>query len=162
MAQIRIHGLIITSPFLAPADELPMAKVWASKILGSLFPKKSMLAEEVDADILTHDAKMREAHRQDELNLTHFTLGWARAAMIAQDTVCNKRLKTLDMPVLYMFADDDKVANPRRNHIFGDQLKAGDKTVIKKAGEYHEILNETDRQVTFETIGSWIVERVGK
>ena len=158
IAQTRIHGLVITSPFLGPADELPNAKIWASKLLGTLTPKLSLPVEEVSAEILMHDPEMQEAHRKDELNLSKFTLGWAKASMAAQKKVTGATAKTLDMPVLFLFAGDDKVADPKKNKVFGEQLSGDDITVIEKEGEYHELLNETNRKVTLETIGKWMVD----
>ena len=71
------------------------------KTLGALIPKLSLPADEVNVDVLMHDPEMREAHKKDELNLTRFTLGWAKAGIATQQTVCQAKAKTLDMPLSY-------------------------------------------------------------
>jgi alpha-beta hydrolase superfamily lysophospholipase len=68
-------------------------------------------------------------------------------------------LKKCPVPLLFMYAGDDQVANPHVNESFAAAISSSDKTVVRREGEYHEILNETMRTETFALIKDWILQR---
>lgn len=154
-----VKGLIISSPFLAPANELSYFKVLISKLLGYLFPTLALPANEVTAEILMHDEGKRQEHKNDALVQSKFTLGWAVQGMRAQKRV-KEDLKECVIPLLFLYAEDDKVACPSTNQRFANEISQPDKTVVERKGEYHEILNETKRTETYALIKEWVLQRV--
>jgi alpha-beta hydrolase superfamily lysophospholipase len=156
----NIKGVTITSPFLAPANEISYGKVVVSKILGYILPRLALPANEVTSEILTHDEMKRAEHRVDPAVQSKFTLGWAVQGMAAQKRVLND-LKKCPVPLLFMYAGDDQVANPHVNESFAAAISSSDKTVVRREGEYHEILNETMRTETFALIKDWSLQRCG-
>jgi alpha-beta hydrolase superfamily lysophospholipase len=154
-----IQGVIVTSPWLAPAEDLPYAKVLASKVLGRCWSTFSMPASEASAATLMHDEEKRREHENDKSNLTHFTVGWALQSMITQKKV-RENLKELPLPLLFAYAGKDMVASTSVNKNFAEELKADDKIVIEREEEYHEILNETNRKELFGIIEDWIQKHV--
>jgi alpha-beta hydrolase superfamily lysophospholipase len=153
-----VKGVIITSPFLAPANELSYFKVMISRVLGYWLPTLALPANEVTAEILMHDEQKRFEHLNDPLNQSKFTLGWAVQGMRAQKRVRHE-LKECPVPLLFMYAEDDKVACPTVNKTFANTIGQADKTVVERIGEYHEILNETKRVETYALIKDWILAR---
>jgi alpha-beta hydrolase superfamily lysophospholipase len=154
----NIKGVTITSPFLAPANEISYGKVIVSQILGYILPRLALPANEVTSEILMHDESKRAEHRVDPAVQNKFTLGWAVQGMAAQKRVL-QNLKQCPVPLLFMYAGDDQVANPHVNESFAAAISAADKTVVRREGEYHEILNETMRIETFALIKDWILQR---
>jgi alpha-beta hydrolase superfamily lysophospholipase len=153
-----VKGVIITSPFLAPANELSYFKVMISRVLGYWLPTLALPANEVTAEILMHDEQKRFEHQNDPLNQSKFTLGWAVQGMRAQKRVQHE-LKECPVPLLFVYAEDDKVACPTVNKTFANTIGQADKTVVERIGEYHEILNETKRVETYDLIKDWILAR---
>jgi alpha-beta hydrolase superfamily lysophospholipase len=155
----HLKGLIVSSPWLAPADELPQIKIWASKVLGNVIPRLSLPATEVSAEQLTSDPQKIQEHKDDPLVLYRFTVGWALESMKAQARV-RERLKEVPVPLYFVYAGSDTVANAAVNKEFADRiLPHPDKTVVEKPDALHEVLQETDRAELFEAMGKWILER---
>lgn len=158
-----IRGVVLTSPFLAPAGEVSYVKVLLSKILGSILPKLSLPADEVTADVVMHDKEKIKEHDADPLILSNFTLGWALHAMNAQARIkekLDKEKKEFPLPVLFAYAEDDKVACAKTNRESAEKMVQEDKTILERKGEYHEILNETNRRELFGILRDWMLKRV--
>lgn len=151
-----IQGVIITSPFLKAADDLGWFRMTLSKILGKLIPKAAVAANVKSTD-LTHDEAIAKAHDQDPLVLKDFTLSWASEAMAAQKRVVNRT--DFPLPILLVYAGDDKISSMEANEEYAEALQQDDKTVIPRQEEYHEVLNEVNREELHETICKWILKR---
>ena len=114
----------------------------------------------VCSSFCTDNAGMRKAHDEDPLNLKKFTLGWAKQGLAVQSHVVAMTEKTLNLPLLFLYADADKVADPIKNRKLGEELVSEDKTVVVKKGQYHEVLNEVERGETMATIAEWVLKRI--
>ena len=156
----EIKGLIVTSPWLGPAKKLPYIKVLASKVLGNIFPKLTLPVdkEELSGKVLTHDPIKVKDNDDDEMNLRFITVGWAYQALLAQKRVTTL-CKQIPVPFLFAYAELDLVSDPELNKKFGQMVAADDKTILERKGDYHEILNETDRKELYETFAEWILKR---
>lgn len=153
-----LKGMLISSPFLAPAAQLPAYKKIASKVLGCIVPRLSMPANEVTSKVLTHDVEKQQAHDADPLILYNFTVGWAKEGMNVQARVLNE-CRTVNVPLFYVFAGQDQVADPNVNREFGQQISQEDKTIVERPDDFHEVLNEINRRELFEQMSQWILER---
>lgn len=154
-------GVIISSPFLKPAELVPTWKVYASKILAWIAPFLPVPAGEITGEVLTHDEDKRKEHDEDPLNLQTATVGWGYGALKTQDAVLNtwNPPSAGKLPLLLCFGGADPVADPTVNRDFFAKLESTDKTVNERKDKFHEILNETDRAELFEEIKNWIVAR---
>mmetsp|Transcript_17349 Transcript_17349/g.32906 ORF Transcript_17349/g.32906 Transcript_17349/m.32906 type:complete len:288 (-) Transcript_17349:100-963(-) len=155
-------GVIISSPFLKPAELVPQWKVYASKILAWIAPVLSVAAGEITGDVLTHDKAKAKEHDEDPLNLHNATVGWGYAALKTQNAILNqwKPPTVGDMPLLLTFGSADPVADPAVNREFFAKLESKDKTVDERKDKFHEILNETDRAELFREIKDWMMARI--
>ena len=153
-----LNGVVITSPWFAPAEDLPYIKVLASKLLGSLIPTLQIPAELKSEDLMKDVEKIQD-HKDDKLLLDKFCVGWAKQSMKSQARA--RALKTLPniKALLFIYAGDDKVANAKVNAEFANQFECNDKTIVEKPGEYHEVLNEVERMKTYELIQEWMLKR---
>lgn len=153
-----IAGLILTNPWVAPAEAVSYIKIQISKFLGKVFPKLAMDAN-LKSEDLTHDSAKIEEHKSDTMVLQKFTLGWAVQAMVAQARV-KREVKDLPLPVLFVYSDEDKIADSSVNKQLAEQIVQEDKTVVLRKGEYHEVLNEVGRKELYGTLQKWVLERV--
>jgi alpha-beta hydrolase superfamily lysophospholipase len=157
----HVKGLVLSSPWLAPAGELPRAKIWASKVLGTVAPRLSLSASEVSAEQLTRDPAKIQEHKDDPLVLHRFTVGWALESMRAQARV-RENLKELPVPLFFVYAGSDLVADASASRDFAARVAAprGDKTVVERPDDLHEVLQDKDRAQVFEAAGKWILDRI--
>ncbi len=154
----KAQGLIVTNPFLAMAEPLHGPKKWAGRIASRVAPRMSLPAG-LRSEQMTHDPLMLEAHRHDPLIIKVANASWHREATIAQERVLGYR--RVPTPLLYVRSSADPIASPDVSRRFAQQLDSPDKHVVERAGELHEVLNETHRQTLFALIGDWIAQRSG-
>jgi alpha-beta hydrolase superfamily lysophospholipase len=153
------RGVVISSPFLTPANRIPTYKIVASRILAWFVPFLPIPAdEEVTAEVLTHDAQKIKEHHEDTLLLQNATVGWGYGVLSTQAKVLSKG-KEIPMPVLFAYAGADMVADPAANRKFAEEIVSPDLTVEERKDKYHEILNEDDRKEVFELMSKWILEQ---
>jgi acylglycerol lipase len=155
---LGLQGVIVTSPWSAPADAIPIVKVWLAKFLGKLFPTGT-LASTITVDQLTSDETKQQEHLDDPLLVAYVTLGWASQSLLAQERLAVQ--STFPLPLLYFYATDDQVADPSTNRALGQRLQAfvQDMTLAHTPGQ-HELLNEPGRQALFMKIVDWIQKRI--
>jgi len=149
----QISGLILSNPFIDVAMEVPKIKLLVGKIAGELLPRLSLPRGEI-GEGLSHDPLVGEQYARDPLVFHTVTAGWYREATRAQTRA--QQMTELHMPVLYFYSDEDPVATPATNAILSSRLKAPEKMVRLREGEYHEILNEVGRAEVQDEISTWI------
>lgn len=154
-----VKGIILSSPFIEPATELPRIKKLLGQVFGKVLPSLTIPADLKEAD-LTSDPKKQRQHHDDPLILKDATTGWALQCMKAQKRARKMvETTTLPVPVLLFYGSADPVASPKVNEEVGENLKAEDKTVLRREGEMHETLNEIKREELFENIIEWVLKR---
>lgn len=158
----RWKGVIISSPFLGPADTIPAWKIWATRLLAYVAPMLTVPADEVTSEILTQDEGKRKEHDEDPLILYKASVGWGYGVQQTQRRILDEwQPPTVgDLPLLLAFGAADKVADPAKTRDFFQRIQTTDKTIDERADKYHEILNETDRQELYEQMKDWILARV--
>lgn len=158
-AMEKFKGTIIMNPFLTPADRIPAWKIWASRILAWIVPVLPISgSEELTSEVLMHGEDKRREHDEDPLVLHNATVGWGYGVIKTQDKLLNVWDKKLDLPVLFSFADQDKVADPVVNKKFGQDIVSPDKTIDERKDKFHETLNEPDRKELYALIGKWVLD----
>jgi alpha-beta hydrolase superfamily lysophospholipase len=149
-----LTGLILTSPFLALATELPTVKRWVARAAGRLVPTLT-LPSGIEPRALSHDRAVVEAYASDPLVFHGATAGWLRETLAAQARV--RALVTIPVPLFHAYAEADEIVSVAANRLLAETLVAPDKTVRPCPGAFHEVLNESDRHELHREIGSWII-----
>lgn len=156
----HLKGIILTNPYVEATNAVPWISLGIIHALGHWFPKLKVPSH-LKADDLTSDPVKQKEHDEDENCQPDASIGWASQGLKAQKRVKQLVNKTpLHFPVLYVYSTNDKVANPKVVQRVGESLQSKDKTVIRREGEEHEVLNETKRLETYEIISRWVLERV--
>eukprot|EP00980_Cylindrotheca_fusiformis_P003277 scaffold738_cov124-Cylindrotheca_fusiformis.AAC.16 len=151
--------VILISPYTAPSKKLNPLKKVAAKLFGNVLPKLTIPAGLTSEELTYCPQKVKE-HKEDPEILSRATTGWAIECMRAQERV-QKAVDTTSVknPVLFIYGDEDPVACPITNEEISQKLESRDKTVWKRQGEKHEVLNEVKRKELFQDISKWILER---
>ncbi len=154
--QPAIAGLILSNPYLGLSMEVPAAKLLVARLAGQFLPTAAVPSG-IDPSGLSHNREVVERYERDPLVFSTATTGWFVAVEQAQARV--KAYRSIDLPLLYLFSDCDPIASPHDNRTLSDQLTSPDKTVVVRRGERHEILNEINKEQTYESITQWIRAR---
>lgn len=149
-----IRGLVVTNPFLELAMAVPRLKVGVGKLAARLAPRIA-LPSGIPPEGLTHETAIVDAYRRDPKVFSTVTAGYFRASRATQERV--RGLLDLPVPLLYVYSDSDPIAKPEANATLAKNLASPDKTVLVRAGEFHEVLNETNRVELMERIADWIL-----
>ncbi len=70
-----------------------------------------------------------------------------------------QRRDRLHIPLLFLLAGDDHIVETGKSRAFAESLD-GDVTVDVVDDAYHEILNESERTITYARVRDWIMDRV--
>jgi alpha-beta hydrolase superfamily lysophospholipase len=151
------RGLVLTGPLFrlrAARKAVPDAM---ARVLSALLPRLPV-PNGIRSEDLMHDPTLREAHRRDGRVHRIATARWywemtlaGRAALAGAERVT--------LPLLIVQGTDDPLVDPALVAEFHERAGAADKQLVLRPGELHEVLNETERRRTFDTIAEWI-ERV--
>jgi len=152
-----IAGLVVTNPYLAQTVPVTGLKLWVGLMAGKHFPAM-VLPSGLDPAGISHDAAVVKAYKRDPLVFTTANAAWFRETRQAQARV--RGYTKLDVPFLYVHSDADPIASPAANRDLAAQLQGSDKTVMVRRGEFHEVLNEIDRQALIGTICDWIIKHL--
>lgn len=155
-----VAGLVVTNPHLEMALEVPAWKLLAGRFLGKVAPRATMPAN-LDVQLLTHDAGILEVHAQDPLILQNATAGWFREVNAAQQRLLTAERLDVAAPLLWVIGTADGVASPQASERVAGRTASPDKTVRKREGEYHEVLNEVHRATLFAEVGDWMLAHLG-
>lgn len=143
-----------SSPFLAPAFSVLTNAAW---LAGYLLPAVKV-KNRLDPSWLSHDPKVVDAYRRDPLVFDTLTLGWWREVHQAQvETFA--RAHALEVPLLLMLGDADRIADPHRSRAFFQNVPTAAKRLAVYAGFFHEVLNELDRQRVIADLLAWLDDR---
>jgi acylglycerol lipase len=155
-----LKGVILTCPYVEATDAVPWMVLGAVHTLGRFFPALKVPSN-LKPEELTSDPVKQQEQRDDVMCQASATIGWASQGLKTQERVKKMAKDTpFPLPLLYIYATDDKVANPKVVGVVGENLQSKDKTVIRREGEEHEVLNETNRMETYEIISAWILKRL--
>jgi lysophospholipase len=154
----RFRGAIISSPWLATAMPVPRWKVTLAHALARLLPALP-LRHGVRAEHLSRDADIVAAYRDDPLvhgSITPRMFAEVSAAM----GLALQRSDRLQQPLLLVLAGDDRIVDTSRTVRFARGIQASDVTVRVYPEQYHELLNELDRQQVYRHVRDWIMAHV--
>lgn len=153
----KIRGLIVSSPFLGVAMKVPAIKEALGRVMSLVCPILS-LPSGIDPYNLSHDRAVGNAYAADPLVFKTANARWYTEALgAAEETLL--RAGRIQGPCLVMQAGQDRLADPKKSRPLFEALGSLDKRHIVYPEMFHEIFNETDKQVPLGELRDWIAER---
>jgi alpha-beta hydrolase superfamily lysophospholipase len=155
-----IDGVLVSSPALGMAIEVPAAKRILGSITSSIWPGFTM-GNELDAAKISHDQNVVRAYVDDPLVHDRVSARFFTELMAAMETV-RQQVLSFRIPFLMQVAGDDHLVNALAARQFFENLQAPDKTFHVYEGLYHEIYNEpaAQREQVLKDLEAWLAERV--
>ncbi len=151
-----IHGVVASSPGLAPAMKVPVIKGFMGKLMSNIWPGLTF-DNELDSSHLSHDASVVKAYDTDPLVHRRVSARWFTEFMTAMDHTLQHGSK-ITIPVLMQVAGDDRLVDAKTSETFFQSIRAEDKTLHVYDGLYHEIYNEVEehRQRVLADLEGWL------
>lgn len=152
-----INGVIATSPGLKTALEKQQVKVFAAKLLGTLFPKFS-LTSGLDPHTLTRNEKAVQDYLNDPLVHHKMTLGFGKI-MLEINHWTMKHAGEFSLPLLLMHGKADELTYSSGSVDFAAQLHNNCKLVLWD-NALHELHKEPEKEKVLATITNWIEKQL--
>jgi alpha-beta hydrolase superfamily lysophospholipase len=112
----------------------------------------------LDDNYLSHDPAVVQAYRDDPL--CHDRIGARLARFLADEgAVVQAAAPQWQVPTLLIYAGDDRLVKPAASRAFAAAAPASVLSATCFPALYHEIFNERDAALVFETLRRWLDER---
>jgi alpha-beta hydrolase superfamily lysophospholipase len=148
----RVRLLALSSPFLGLALQVPALKLALGRALSRYVPRFS-LPNGISPTILTHDLSIVQRTASDPLCGRMVSARWFTETAAAQQAAF-ARAAELRVPIFCLYAGDDRLALPSASRAFSLRVGSEYKLFRELPGQYHEILNELERQSTIDEYGA--------
>lgn len=154
----NLAGLILSSSALAPGRDVPQWMLAMSRFISRVWPRFPAL--KIDAALLSRDPAVVAANRADPL--VHHGSVPARTGAEILDAM--RRIAAgraaLRIPVLVYHGTADKLTEPDGSRDFGAHVGSPDRTLTLYEGNYHETMNDLERERVIGALIDWIAARV--
>lgn len=152
---VGVRGAILSSPVLY-LDSTPLARRLAT-VVATIVPTLRIVA--IDRTGLTQIPRESDAAAHDPM-MFHGRIPMLLAATAAAAAHhCQKRYPHWRTPTLILHGAADRVTAPQESIRFHQTIESPDKTLHLVEGGYHELLNDTDRDQSLQTILTWLHQR---
>ena len=153
--QVRIRGLILSSPALAlRMSGLERVMLKMMTLLAPHVP----VSNGVDSSLLSHEHAVGAAYDGDPLVHKKITANLLNDMRNAIDFV-QSHAPLLKVPTLLQVAGDDRLIDPQGSRDFFDSLPSNLATLHFYPDLYHEIFNETGTDRVFQDLKTWLAAR---
>jgi alpha-beta hydrolase superfamily lysophospholipase len=154
---LGVAGVILSSPLLnLPPRSKPLPD-WAARLLSAGVPRLP-LPSGIRASDLTHDQGLLEAMQSDRWLHRQATPRWYWSMLKAGQSALEEAHR-VTVPVLTLQGELDSMIDCDAVAQLHAGMLAVDKQLVVRRGEYHEVLNELDREALFTLLANWL-ERV--
>jgi alpha-beta hydrolase superfamily lysophospholipase len=154
--QKELAGLICESfAHQVPAPDFALA---VFKGLSHVAPHAHIL--HLKNEDFSRDPKAVQAMNDDPLIAHETQPTQTLAEMVRADERLKKEFPLFTLPVLILHGTRDKATKPSGSQLFFDTASSKDKTLKLYDGHFHDLLNDTDKEVVMRDIKSWIGARL--
>lgn len=149
-----LAGLIVSSPNVRLALQIPKVKTVAANLLSRALPTMT-LGNEVLAEKISHDPKVVQAYLEDPLVQRKITTRLGDLVLKNQQVLPNLA-RNIQLPCLLLHAGDDQICSAAGTQDFFQKIPIEDKTLKIYEGYYHELFNEIGKERVFRDMEEWI------
>jgi alpha-beta hydrolase superfamily lysophospholipase len=111
-------------------------------------------------EIFSRDPAVVEQMNNDPLINTEKEPAETASEVLKAAARIKENMPNLNVPVFIIHGTDDKATRPEGSQYFYDNVGSKDKTLKLYEGGYHDLLNDTDKEIVMADILAWVNERV--
>ncbi|QDK38918.1 alpha/beta hydrolase [Bdellovibrio sp. NC01] len=151
---LKYTGIVVSSPLLGLAMEVPAIKAKAAGVLNKLLPQLT-LGNEINNNMLTSDRDVIREFEQDSLRHTRMSSGVFLGMMESWDYV-RPRANELKKPALFLLPEHDPVCSTPHAKEFYDHLGSSRKEIYIYPNAKHEVFNDVMRSSVFADLKKYL------
>ena len=148
-----VLGVALSNPLLGLVQP-PSAVVLSLSRLFSRFYPSFKLRKETNPELISRDPTVVAAYRSDPNIFRFVTARWGREALKALQDV-HAYAPKYTQRMLLMISDGDHICDPEQAKQFA-QNYGGSLQLEEFPKLYHELFNEPEKQLVFETLANWL------
>ena len=152
--QDQFDGAVLSGPAAKIPDNISSTTLFLSRTLSTFAPKAGILG--LDANLVSRDKDVVDAYVNDPLVYTGKTTARLAAEMLAVMTRVLAERGEIKLPLILMHGSEDGLADPAGSQEMYDAVASEDKTLKFYEGYYHEIFNDTGKEVVLEDLYQWM------
>lgn len=146
--------LVLSNPLLGFPPAVETLFCWFYRGIGHFFGQTRLPTHSNPARNTSNQAVWPDYHK-DPLRFRSLTLRFL-FSMTSNAKSTRENLTSLDIPVLLLSGEKDKIANPLYARRWFEKLKAPEKKLVNYPTLRHELLNEVSWQGVLEDMISWL------
>jgi len=154
--QSEIDGLICESF----AFELPVPEIVLSFLKGISYITPHTHVFSLNNKDFSRDPAVVESMNDDVLIKGESQPANTAAVMIGGARRLREEFPRITLPVLIMHGTEDKATKPSGSEYFYEHAGSTDKTLKLYEGHFHDLLNDTDKEIVLADIQNWIDARI--
>ncbi len=155
--QTPVRGLIASAPLLAPPNISPVL-VKLGEVLSRVMPRFS-LNPGVDPTVVSRDPAVVEQYENDPLGHNRVSARFSTEMESTRLFVLDN-LDAIQTPFLLLFGGADNLVPPHISRGLLPRIGSTDKTAHEYANNYHEPINDLDRERVLADITNWVRARL--
>lgn len=156
---LRLSGIISTSPWLKLAFQPKSFIILIGKILNRLWPSFTQ-SNKLDARGLSHKSEVADAYDNDPLVHDRISVRLFDSAN-AYGLLAIERASECTLPILLMHGSSDPITSPEASRQFAENMSSMC-TFREWDGLYHELHNETNSNEIISFIIDWMQSIITK
>jgi alpha-beta hydrolase superfamily lysophospholipase len=150
-------GLVLSGPMFLPTNPPDRRQIFAAWLTGHVIPWLTIRMP-VDINKLTRNPETADRIRKDKLAHGRISL-YVATQLLAQGRYALDHAHEINVPTLIMHGSEDPITSYRASESFS--IRGGD--IVKFfafPGMLHEIFHETNSDPVYETMRSWLQDRI--
>lgn len=154
----EVRGVILSSPAIKEAEGTSPILIAASSLVNRLLPKLKVL--KLDIAGISRIPEEVEKYQNDPLVYQENIPARTGYELYQVMQFIQQEAEKFTLPFLLIHGDADRLTNPKGSELFFGKAKSEDKTFRLIPGGYHELINDSDREVVMQLIVDWVEERI--
>lgn len=151
---LQYDGIVVSSPLLGLAMEVPQIKAKAAGILNKLLPQLT-LGNEISNSMLTSDPEVIREFEQDSLRHTRMSSG-VFVGMLESWGYVRPRANELKKPALFLLPEHDPVCSTPDAKAFFEKMSSKRKEIYIYPNAKHEVFNDVMRNTVFADLKKFL------
>ena len=153
-----VAGAIVSAPAVKLSDDIPLALIWASRVLSRILPRVGL--KPMEAEGISRDPTVVKAYVNDPLVYTGKITARLGDELLRAGNEVRRNASSITVPLLILQGSGDRLVDPGGAQLLYDALSATDKTLKLYEGLYHEVMNEPERERVLADVHAWLEEHI--
>lgn len=153
-----VAGAIVSAPAVKLSDDIPLALIWASRVLSRILPRVGL--KPLEAEGISRDPTVVKAYVNDPLVYTGKITARLGDELLRAGNEVRRNASSITVPLLILQGSGDRLVDPGGAQLLYDALSATDKTLKLYEGLYHEVMNEPERERVLADVHAWLEEHI--